>query len=267
MDSCPRCGSVVENGFCKKCGTSLGASCVPSPHPNSDVAAPIFKRRSTLLWIIGCCLAIGILAGMVVYFTGSLISSRTGLDIVGRERSILQDDSPNSKEIQSEDEGMRDAAENHSVNRPSRMEATEAHLPEWLPIYPGAESTGAFGVHAEDAESGSAAFKTQDSEETVAAFYEKAFIALGFTVERDVTQFPGHGSMIRLIARNEATGQTVHMTAGRAEETTSINLIFISKKGSQLSNPDDFGARDSVMETEAVPIEETPQQSNPNPEQ
>jgi len=102
----------------------------------------------------------------------------------------------------------------------------EVRLPAWLPPYPNAESAGATGFNANQGKSGSFSFKSQDSVEAVAAFYEKALNRAGFRIDKSSSRIPGKGSIMVLSASDDKTGRTANMTAARIDDGTTVNLAF-----------------------------------------
>ena len=293
MDYCTSCGSPVEGAFCTKCGTKVGSPGISSaqaqqaaptipPIPHPSPAVPVPKKRGPLLWILGGCLGLALIAGIIVVSTGIFVARKAGLDpalmkknpglavakmlasanpdievlsvdedggiIRVRDKKtgktltmnledaqngkiVFQDDQNKRVEIQTHGEGDKAAVEIRSPEGTMRMGASAAgQLPDWLPSYPGAEGTGTFGFSAEQGKTGSCAFKTNDSVEDVASFYEDALKNAGFEVQKILTQIPDKGSMIMLTAADNSTQRTAHVTAAGAEEGTTINLVFETKK-------------------------------------
>ena len=293
MAFCTSCGAPVEGTFCTKCGTQVGSPGISStqaeqsvtpipPPPQPPAAAPASKKRSPLFWILGGCLVLIVVAGIIAVSTGVFIARKAGLDpalmkqnpglavakmmatmnpdievlSVDEDRGIIrvrekktgktmtmnlkdaqngkivfQDDQNKNVEIQAQGEGEKASVEIRSSEGTMRMGASAAgQLPDWLPSYPGAEGAGTFGFSAENGNAGSCAFKTGDSVESVASFYEGALKNAGFVVQKTTTQIPGKGSFIMLMAANDNTRRNVHVTAASSEEGTTINLSFETKK-------------------------------------
>lgn len=292
MAFCKSCGAPVEGTFCTKCGAQAGspgissaqaeqsATPIPSP-PQPPAAAPASKKGSPLFWILGGCLGLIVVAGIIAVFTGVFVARKAGLDpalmkqnpglavakmmatmnpdievlSVDEDRGIIsvrekktgktmtmnlkdaqkgkivfQDDQNKSVEIQTQGEGEEASVEIRSSEGTVRMGANAGQLPDWLPSYPGAESAGTFGFSAENGNAGSCAFKTGDSVESVASFYEDALKNAGFVVQKTTTQIPGKGSFIMLMAADDSTRRNAHVTAASSEEGTTINLSFETKK-------------------------------------
>jgi hypothetical protein len=293
MAFCTSCGAPVEGAFCTKCGTHVGApgassaqaeqSVPPIPplyQPPAVASAP--KRHSPLFWILGGCLGLIVIGGIIAISTGVFIAHKAGLDpalmkqnpglavakmmatmnpdvevlAVDEDRGIIrvrekktgktmtinlkdaqngrivfQDDQNQSVEIQSRGEGENASVEVRSSEGTMRMGASSAgQLPDWLPSYPGAESAGTFAISAENGKSGSCAFKTGDSVENVASFYEGALKDAGFVVQKTTTRISGKGSFIMLMAEDSNSQRNAHVTVVNSEEGTTINLVFETKK-------------------------------------
>jgi hypothetical protein len=143
---------------------------------------------------------------------------------------VFQDDKNQTVELQAQGEGDKAALEVRSADGTMRMGAGAVQLPEWLPAYPGAEGTGTFGMSSKEGKAGTYTFKTNDSVEDVATFYEDALKGAGFTVQKTSTQIPGQGSMIILAARDTSSQRTAQITASKAEEGTTVGMTFETKK-------------------------------------
>jgi hypothetical protein len=293
MAFCVHCGSFVEGAFCTKCGAKADAPEAPGappPPPVPPAASPVVipappaqapKKGRFIFWALGGCLALVIIAAIIVFSTGIFIAHKAGLDTglmknnpglaiakmmvssnpdleivsVDEDRGILRvrekktgktmtvdlenaqkgkivfTDEKNQKvEIQTHGDGDNAAVEIQSPDGAVRMGAdAKGRLPGWLPAYPNAESSGAFEFNANEGKSGSFSFKSKDSVETVAAFYEKALKSAGFEIQKSLSQIPGQGSIVIISASDSKTQRTANVTAARMEEGTTINLAFEAK--------------------------------------
>lgn len=152
------------------------------------------------------------------------------LENAQKGKIVFTDEKNQKVEIQTHGEGDNAAVEIRSNDGSLRVGGdNKGQLPEWLPAYPNAESSGAFRFNANQGESGSFSFKSKDSVETVAAFYEKALKNAGFEIQKSLNQIPGQGSMVIISASDSKTQRTANMTAARTEEGTMINLTFEAK--------------------------------------
>ena len=262
MNFCARCGSPLENSLCPRCATKIYSADASNFQTKTSLSNLVFRKQRAVFWIIGCCLAIGVAA----LLTDTFIISKAGPDSAQSDETILQGNPDKEIGPRFQERGGDVPVEINSSKRTAPPASAADKLPDWVPIYPGAQCTGTFGVQAEESDSGSAAFKTTASAKSVAAFYESTLRVLGFDIKRKVTQFPGLGTMIMLTAENQDTRQTIHMTA-HAGKITTINLVCVIKKISESSDSDDLSVGKSIMKAQTIPIEETPEQPNPKAKQ
>jgi hypothetical protein len=112
--------------------------------------------------------------------------------------------------------------EGKKVTLSAQAGAGQVKLPSWLPAYAGATPEGFSAEATGGSESGSTGgfgFKTSDSPDKVAAFYEEALKNAGFTVER--TANPGGA----ILSAEAGTRKAVlHITA--AGSGASVNGTF-----------------------------------------
>ena len=91
MAFCMKCGATIEGAFCSKCGTPAGLTgdssvqggqSVPPPPPSPQPAAavPAAKKGRAIFWILGGCLGLIIIAGVIMVATGLFVAHRAGLD-------------------------------------------------------------------------------------------------------------------------------------------------------------------------------------------
>lgn len=242
MAFCTKCGAAVEGSFCTKCGAQVGVSDGPGVQPGQPApagtpinlpppAAPAPRKLGPLIWILGGCLALVIIAGVIAVSTGLFVAHKAGLKDVRDGKIVFQDDQNKQVEIQTQGEGENASVEIKSSEGTVRMgAAASVQLPAWLPSYPGAEAAGTFSFSADKGQAGSCAFKTGDSAEDVASFYEEALKNAGFEVQKTTTQIPGQGSIIILGGQDKNGKRNAQVTAASAGEGTTINLVFETGK-------------------------------------
>ena len=292
MAFCVHCGSPIEGSFCSKCGAKADmpeTSGAPA-QPVAPAASPIVipppptqapKKGKFIFWALGGCLALIVIAAIIIFSTGLFIARKTGLDSgmlkrnpgiaiakmmisgnpdieiisVDEDRGIIRvrekktgktmtvdlenarkgkivftDEKNQNVEIQAHGEGDNAAVEIKSADGSLHMGAdSKGQLPAWLPSYPNAESSQSFTFNANQGTSGSFSFKSKDSVESVAAFYEKALKNAGFEIQKTLSQIPGQGSIVLISASDNKTQRTANVTATRTEEGTMINLVFEAK--------------------------------------
>ena len=152
------------------------------------------------------------------------------LENAQKGKIVFTDEKNQRVEIQAHGEGDNADVEIKSADGSLRMGAdNKGQLPVWLPAYPNAESSGAFGFNGNEGNSGSCSFKSKDSVETIAAYYEKALKNAGFEIQKSLSQIPGQGSIVIISASDSKTQRTANVTAARTEQGTMINLAFEAK--------------------------------------
>jgi hypothetical protein len=140
---------------------------------------------------------------------------------------VFTDEKNQKVEIQARGEGDNAAVEIKSAEGSLRMGVdSKDQLPGWLPAYPNVENSGVFGFNGNQGRSGSFSFKSKDSVETVAAFYEKALKDAGFEIQKSLNQIPGRGAIAIVSASDSKTQRTANLTAAHTDEGTTINLAF-----------------------------------------
>lgn len=101
-----------------------------------------------------------------------------------------------------------------------------SQVPDWVPAYPGARADSFSNVRAGDENSGTFSIHTQDSAETVLAYYEAKLKAAGFEVEKGTLETSGALGG-NLLARSGS--RTVNVTVATQEGATQ-GLIAYSEK-------------------------------------
>jgi hypothetical protein len=82
MTYCTQCGSVAEGRFCPQCGATVGAQATPvTPSPVTPPSAPPagtqgLNAKSPLVWVLGGCLGIIVIAGLIALATGLFVFNK-----------------------------------------------------------------------------------------------------------------------------------------------------------------------------------------------
>jgi hypothetical protein len=143
---------------------------------------------------------------------------------------VFVDDKNQQVEIQAKGEGENASVEIKGPEGAMRMGTGTGQLPDWLPSYPRAQGAGMFGMNSTEGKAGSYGFKTNDSIEDVTLFYENALKNAGFEVERNEMKAPDRDSVIMLTAKDSNSQRTAHVTVAGKGGTTTVNLVFETKK-------------------------------------
>jgi hypothetical protein len=101
-----------------------------------------------------------------------------------------------------------------------------SQVPDWVPGYPGAKADSFSNVRSGGENSGTFSIHTQDSAETVIAFYETKLKAAGFEVEKGMLD--ANGAMGgNLVARSG--NRTVNVTVATQEGATQGLIAYTEK--------------------------------------
>lgn len=141
-------------------------------------------------------------------------------------RIVFEDEKHQKVELEAKGEGDQATLAMRSPEGSIRMGPGAAQLPDWLPSYPRAQVAGALaGTEGKGGQAALYTFKTDDSPDDVATFYENALSKAGFEVARTPTP-----RGIIIAAQQSASGRTVHITAAREADETVGQIILEDKK-------------------------------------
>jgi hypothetical protein len=160
--------------------------------------------------------------------TGKVMS--VNLADAKKGKITFEDDKSGKVEIQAQGEGDKVGIEIKGAEGSLSIGANAGKLPDWLPAYPNAESTGNFGINAKEGKAASLTFKTKDPVEEVVSFYEEALKGQGMEVERSSSSAAGLGPAVSLVAKDSGSQRTATITIGRQADVTTVILLFESKK-------------------------------------
>jgi hypothetical protein len=102
-------------------------------------------------------------------------------------------------------------------------------LPAWVPSYPGAQETGSFGINADDSNAGTMTFKSADSADQIAAFYENALKGTGFAVEKTALNASGQPAILFVTAKDKNSDKSVQVTATTEAQGTTVGVTYGTK--------------------------------------
>jgi hypothetical protein len=104
-----------------------------------------------------------------------------------------------------------------------------AKVPAWVPDYPGSDPQSAFSAQGRDGESGTFTFKTHDSSDKVARFYQDQLPSSGLHITNNVTTNGGvHGSSM-LVAEDNATKHTITVIISAERSNTTVAVTYANK--------------------------------------
>lgn len=105
-----------------------------------------------------------------------------------------------------------------------------AKIPDWIPGYPGVATQAKFSMQGGDSSGGTFSYTTRDSGDAVLAFYDRTLKDAGFKITSNVTGNAGNASGAMISAEDEATRRTLVITLGTDNGSTSVNVIYGTKK-------------------------------------
>ena len=108
--------------------------------------------------------------------------------------------------------------------------AGAGNAPAWIRDYPGAEPKGSFSAQTSEGSSISFAFKTQDSVDKVAGYYEGGFKSSGWRVLRSPKTASGSAQSAFLSAEDETGKHSTAVRIGSEGGATAITVTYQVKK-------------------------------------
>jgi len=105
-----------------------------------------------------------------------------------------------------------------------------AKIPDWIPAYPGATPQANFSMQGGDGSGGTFSYTTKDSAEAVLAFYNRSLTGAGFKITSNVSGNANGASGNMISAEEEASKRTMVITLGSENGTTTVNVIYGTKK-------------------------------------
>ena len=250
MAFCTNCGASVTGEFCTNCGARLGGAQQAAP------AAPPQKQSNALKFVLIGCLGVivlgAVIASVTFWFVGrkvkdvaDLAEKNPGLAAakilaaINPEIEVVStDEAKGTLTVREKKTGktvtvtIDDAKKGRIVfeSEGQKVEiGAEAKVPSWLPKYPGAKEEGVFSAQGSEGEGGTFGFKTSDSPEQVASFYEDRFKKDGMKTVKSTIQKDGASSVINLAATEERERRHANVTITSGDDGTSVAVIFGEK--------------------------------------
>jgi hypothetical protein len=142
------------------------------------------------------------------------------LDEIRSGKIVLYDENNQRVEIQARGEGDSASLQVRTPDATMQLGTAPGKLPDWLPVYPGATGVGGMSEASKDRQAATYTYRTKDSPEDVANFYQEALQNGGFEVQRT------DAGMITLAATHGDAKRNAHVTAVPTDSGTMINLSF-----------------------------------------
>jgi hypothetical protein len=106
----------------------------------------------------------------------------------------------------------------------------DAKTPAWVPAYPGVSTQATFSMQGGDGSGGSFQFTTKDSAKNVLSFYEQDLKKSGFGITANIAGNTDSESGGMISAEDTATKRTVVVTVGTDNSSTTVNVLYGTKK-------------------------------------
>ena len=149
---------------------------------------------------------------------------------IKKGKIVFEEEGGEKVEIQGQGEGSSGSFSVESSEGSMVFGAGAGKLPAWLAAYPGAEAIGGATMQGEEGESGTGAFKSSDSVEQVAAFYERHLKQAGMKTTKNVMNRDGEVQLITLHGADDAAKRTAAIVVRATSEGTAISVTHGSKK-------------------------------------
>jgi hypothetical protein len=104
-----------------------------------------------------------------------------------------------------------------------------ARIPEWVPAYPGASPSANFSVQGGEGGGGTFSYTTKDSPDAVLAFYNRSLAGAGFKITSKISG-AANGASGNMISAEDESKRTLVVTFGGDNDTTTVNVIYGTKK-------------------------------------
>jgi hypothetical protein len=233
------------------------------PPPQFAPPAPAPQKKSVLPWVLGGCGVLLVLAiivsaivGFFIYKTGKEFANSPtraaakiieiadkNIEIVSvdeeKKQITFKDKRTGRVETVTLDELQRRANQDQQAGRGGGDEAggggsetANADLPDWVPMYPGAEVTQTSSSEIGGARTTAITFKTGDSVEDVVGFYEQALRKAKFNVTKNATQTNGveYRTVVGYVASRNGM-QSVAVSAYVSPDDETMATLAYTQKG------------------------------------
>ena len=261
MAFCTKCGAQVTGAFCNQCGTpAAGTGPAPAAAPLAaanpaaapmPMPSPARRGVSPIVWVIVAVFGIIFLGVAGVIFSGAMLLHRAGRNpaaALARAAAL----SNHNLEVVSQDDGSgtvtvrdRETGKTVTLNFNDAKEGKfhfsgtddngktadfqiggSAHVPGWVPVYPGASVQANFTGRDSNNEGGNVTYTTPDDASKVNSFYQDKVKGLG--MQTNMTTNTSDGSM--MVASDQDGHRSLTVVVGSSSGKTTINLTYGEKK-------------------------------------
>ena len=154
--------------------------------------------------------------------TGKVVTFKFDAD---QKTLVVVGDDGKEVKITASGDGSTGALAISSAEGSMKYGAAAGKAPDWVPVYPGASTTGTFSAQSSDGDQNTFTFRTKDPAAKVAAFYQEQFKSGGFTVTQMISD---QGGLIS--GENADKKRTVTVTLGSTSEGTEGSVMAVEKK-------------------------------------
>lgn len=241
MAFCTRCGASLNGAFCARCGAGVAGA--PAP--------PARRGTSPILWVLVVLLCLFVAGIVGVIGTGAYVAHRLRRDPQGLLAGVLAahpdleviDNGPGGMTVRSRRSGKKfslsfderrhggfklDAVDDDG-HAGSVEVGGDAHVPSWVPQYPGSQAEPVLSARGESdegaGEAGEFHFTTPDSRDQVLAFYEARGRELGLTMHTVRT-----GEKVTLSSAEDGPDRMLKLIVQRDGDRTSGNVTYWRKR-------------------------------------
>lgn len=153
------------------------------------------------------------------------------LEDAKRGKFVFQEEGKDAVTLNATGDGKNGAVEIKSADGTLKIGGGQnAKVPTWVPDYPGSQPTVAYSAQSKDGDSGSYQFKTKDSADKVARFYEDGLKSSGMKVTTTISTSGGSGSGGMIIGEDEDKKHSAIVLLGSDEGSTTVSVTFTVKK-------------------------------------
>ncbi len=140
---------------------------------------------------------------------------------------VFEGENGERTEIRGQGEGESGSMEIKTDKGTARFGAgSAANLPSWLPVYPGSTPEGAFSAQGQEGTGGVYGFKTNDSMEKVADYFEQALKSAGLKTEKNVINQNGVPLTAMVSGKTEDEARQVNITISKQAGETHVGVTY-----------------------------------------
>jgi hypothetical protein len=146
-------------------------------------------------------------------------------------RIVFKEEGKEEVSIEAKGEGSSGTLEIKTPEGDAKFgSGSEASIPDWIPAYPDAETTGNFSMTSDKTDSGSFQFTTEDSVEEVVSFYEDGLKEAGLKVNTNVMRQGGKVNLGTVVGEDKGANRSAYVNAQTSDSGTKVTVTYQIKK-------------------------------------